>query len=258
MPVPSAEEIISTGLVSEDKAPDYDFYCGPKAGATLQQAYESAAGGCEDDLCSKALKVLPPPLAGWHEGVRQAYWRAFSLCLSELTWVPASVLDVGCGDATLLSWLARFNPWATLKAVEFNEPLVQLGKTYHPCRVGYQLQTPALESIEKPVDLVISNAVLNTLPAKQQAVHLDRLIGLSDAAVLVSVVHPWVLPVAKLFKGSKAWQFNERELHCEIQSEQTQAVSPKGIAAAMAEAGFKPVFTLSPLPFWMGLFSKQA
>lgn len=183
--------------------------------------------------------------------IYKGYWHALELAISELGWTPMSILDVGCGDGTLMSWIARSNQWAKLHAVDFSKDMIALAQTKHGCRVQYKAisQEYNLPYPDQSMDLVLSHAIL---PSHY---HPHRLITemarVSKEAIIFSTLHPFFFQLVRWLPLSKFWHLNQREKAFYIQPEQiTQdLIGDQAIRYALEVNGFDVELVSSPFPF---------
>ena len=181
----------------------------------------------------------------------KGYWHALEHALSELGWMPMSILDVGCGDGTLISWIARNNQWAKLHAVDFSKDLIALAQTKHGCRVQYKAISKEynLPYPDQSVDLVLSHAVL---PSHYQPHRLiSEMARVSKEVIIFSTIHPFFFQLVRWLPLSKFWHLNQRENAFYIQPEQVtqELIGDKAIRYALEINGFEVESVSSPFPF---------
>jgi len=90
---------------------------------------------------------------------------------------PRSVLDIGCGPGNLTALLARRWPSAHIAGFDSSEEMIARAEADHPgLDFAVEEVREYVDSAPPPVDVLISNAVLQWVPD-----HLDLLLGLVAA-----------------------------------------------------------------------------
>ena len=195
--------------------------------------------------CPTLQETLPPMhhAGRINQWVQRAYWHGIEYCLSELKWVPKSMLDAGCGDGTFLAALGSFYRWSSLDAVEFDQQLLGAAQVCHPCRVNYKAiqDGDSLPYDDKQFDLVVSHAVVNFVINPEH--WLTELARTSAEAVLISSISAPLIESVP----TKHWTLNGR-------LSAFSALSGKLTETVMVQAGFKLVAACKPFPYRLQLF----
>ncbi|WP_232383790.1 trans-aconitate 2-methyltransferase [Actinomadura violacea] len=90
---------------------------------------------------------------------------------------PRHVADLGCGSGELTATLARRWPRAVVEALDSSPEMIDAARAHAiPGRLGFRVGDVAAWRPERPVDLIVSNAVLQWVPG-----HLDLLPRWIDA-----------------------------------------------------------------------------
>ena len=88
---------------------------------------------------------------------------------------PELVVDLGCGPGTLTATLADRWPTATVLGLDTSEAMIEAAKPLERARLSFGLGDVSTWQPPQPVDVIVSNAVLQWVPD-----HLDllpRLVG---------------------------------------------------------------------------------
>ena len=176
----------------------------------------------------------------------QVYWQAFGQLAKELPWAPVSLLDLGCGNATQLSWLAGTNPWVKrVEAVESNSALYQQAITLHPCRVRYQQITDnqALPFEDNQFEMIVSHGYLNHVSNPEKAI--DEMIRINDGIIVLGVLSPMAYQLVKWFPSLPLWLLNGRK----IQPQQLSGFSLKQVKSQLQAKGYVIQSALNPWPY---------
>lgn len=175
----------------------------------------------------------------------QAYWQALSVLVSELPWAPKTLLDMGCGNATQLAWLAGANPWVqSIQAVETEEGLYQQAITQHPCRVRYQ-QVQNLSPLPFKAgqfEMVTSHGFLNQHP--NPSFYIDEACRISSGSIVLSFYAPLALKFAKFMPKLKLWQLNGRQVKTSC-----QVIGLEQVKSQLQNKGFQVQNVYHPWPF---------
>jgi trans-aconitate 2-methyltransferase len=86
---------------------------------------------------------------------------------------PELVVDLGCGPGNLTATLADRWPTATVIGLDNSESMIEAAKPLERPRLSFRLGDVAGWRPPRPVDVIVSNAVLQWVPG-----HLDLLPGL--------------------------------------------------------------------------------
>jgi trans-aconitate 2-methyltransferase len=87
---------------------------------------------------------------------------------------PAQVVDLGCGTGQLTASLADRWPAATVLGVDSSPEMVELARQYAGAQVTFSVQDLRDWRPDGPVDVIVSNAVLQWVPGHRDL--LPRLV----------------------------------------------------------------------------------
>ncbi len=131
-----------------------------------------------------------PPLNWVSRMMLKSYLSSLNICLSDLGWVPRSILEVGSGDGTMLAHVGRMFNNVSLHGVEFDADTVARATENNCCKLHFQAlgQAESLPFDDNQFDLVISHGLLTQTSLPRHWVR--EMARVSAEGVIVSVQTP--------------------------------------------------------------------
>lgn len=122
--------------------------------------------------------------------------------LPDLSERPAAILDYGCGDGLMTSYLKRFFPAAAVSGIDPSLRSIELARRRHP-GIGFEcVQSLELPLVSAAYDLVVASGVIHHIPLAE---HRRALNG------IFRVLKPggwFFLDEMNPFNPLSAWVFN--------------------------------------------------
>lgn len=206
-----------------------------------------------EHACEERRNVAPVMPETWASRlILKSYLSSFNLCMSDLGWTPKSILEVGCGDGSMLSYVGQTIMNARVMGVEFDQNTVAFAKERNCCRIEFVSLNPAetLPFESNAFDVVISHGFLGNTPLPRHWVR--EMARVSAEGLIVSAQTPvgsaWL---HKLPGADKA-----KLIGRPVFSPQTQPISLRLLKTWVEREGLKVESMLMPAPYGMLLARK--
>jgi hypothetical protein len=205
--------------------------------------------GCDEQ---KTL-AAPPPLSWMHRLLYKSYLSSLNICLSELGWIPMSILDLGSTDGTLLAKVGNmFLSAQKLIGVDVNPDFVEQAKETHCCKLQFKTirEKDALPFTTGQFDVVLSHGFLST--TRFQKHWVEEICRVSAEACIIAVPTPAWYKILSSFKELRDFKLGEfQPLHM-----LTTPIEIHQLKSWLEQEGMVIELILQPLPFTMILARK--
>lgn len=203
--------------------------------------------------CQEKRESAPEIPQGWlSKQLLKSYISSLHVQLSNLGWVPQSILDMGCGDGTLLSYLAQEIMDADVVGAVFDADTLAIAQEKNCCRIDFQhhAESETLPFSCGQFDLVVSHGFLGHSKAPR---HLIKEICRASAeGIIISVPIPSLYNTLKSVPGLQDYKL----LGQSVFSETTHPIALGQILYWLKQNGMKIETVLTPAPFAMVLARK--
>jgi ubiquinone/menaquinone biosynthesis C-methylase UbiE len=203
--------------------------------------------------CEERKASAPDTPANWISRViLKSYLSSFNMCLSELGWVPRSILEVGAGDGTLLSYVGQEFVDAEIKGVDVDAEKVAVAQEKNCCRIEFTelVEGESLPFADNQFDLVISHGFLghSALPRHW----MKEIARVSAEGVIMSVPTPIGYKWLQKFPGTQKAML----IGNPVFNDSIEPVSMNTLKGWIERSGLKVESTYAPIPYGMVLARK--
>lgn len=184
--------------------------------------------------------------------ILKSYMSSFHLSLEGLGWVPKSILEVGSGDGTLLSYLAQNFMDARVIGVEFDADKIEHAKAKNCCRIEFEQlsDTETLPFDSNSFDLVISHGYLGASALPRHWV--KEMARVSAEGLIISAPTPVGYKWLNKFPGAD----EARLIGNPVFKEGVTPISFSQLKTWVERSGAKIESVFNPLPYRMVLARK--
>lgn len=190
----------SSGLLEPAQSP---VIIAPEAREDLLRSLVQEACGPETQ---SNCATIPQPHGWLAEQIHKAYLSSFNVCLSQLGWVPQSILEVGTGDGSMLNYVGKLFMDADIHGVDSSANHIARAKEHSCCKLQY-VHVDDAESLpfeDQQFDLVVSHGFLGRTHTPRH--WLAEMSRVSAEAVIVSTPNPRFSQWLKWIPGGKSAQ----------------------------------------------------
>lgn len=176
----------------------------PEAREDLLRSIEAAS--CDGPHETSACATTSQPLGWLANQLNKAYLSSFNMCLSQLGWVPQTILEVGSGDGSMTSYTGKLFMDAQLHGVDCCANQVAMAREHNCCKLQFT-HVDSAESLPFDAgqfDLVISHGFLGRTQIPRH--WLSEMARVSAEAVIISTPNAKLTPWLKWMPGGKAAQ----------------------------------------------------
>jgi len=237
----------TSGLLEPSEAPRIIV---PEAREDLLRSIQAAScdGPHETSPCATT-----PQTTGWLANqLYKAYLSSFNMCLSQLGWVPQSILEIGSGDGSMVSYTGKLFMDADLHGVDCCANKVALAREHNCCKLQFT-HVDSAESLPFDAgqfDLVISHGFLGRTQTPRHWV--SEMARVSAEAVILSTPHPKMSQWLKWLPGGRSAQLAGTPIVDSASAE----VSLIELKSWLKRQNLTPELILHPVPHQMILARK--
>lgn len=222
-----------------------------------QHEHDKPCTNMGSENCSKQ-SAEKKHLSWFGTRILRGYLSSLNLCLSQLGWVPRSIVEVGCGNGLFLGHVGKYfadSVEFTVKGLDTDDALIERAQQDNCCRIEFERLTPgqSIPLADNSVDLVISHAFLAQTPMAQH--WLNECCRISAEGVIIALPQPKLVQAFKMLPQS--W-FKDFPWHrgAFLTQPSNPSVSPATLRAWLTQQGFKTEVVLSPMPYTMVMARK--
>lgn len=190
-----------------------------------------------------------------HNLIEKAYLSSLHVALTELGWVPRTMLDVGCQRGGLSAVLGKQFLMSQVIGVDPDQDMVDAASAEHCCKLQFRAITDesSLPFANDKFDLVISHGFLNRLDKPGAAMTwLSELMRVTAEGLIITTVSPFGHWVFNTVPGLKNTPFFGQT----VVMPSYHHVETHEIISRLKRYGFKVEAVLRPFPFQMILTRK--
>jgi ubiquinone/menaquinone biosynthesis C-methylase UbiE len=185
--------------------------------------------------------------------IQKSYLNSFNYCLNETGWVPQRILEIGFGDGTLLTYVAKLFMDAEVVGVEFDTNKVAQARENVCCRIQLMEMHDGetLPFDPDSFDLVISHGFLGNSPIPRHWV--KEMTRVSAEGVIISAPTPMGYKWLQKLPGAG----NAHLLGQPVFSSVIQPISLRQMRNWLDRIGMKTESMATPVPYGM-LMARKA
>lgn len=199
------------------------------------------------EMATATVSSVEAPLQGFALWLTRAYMSSFNICLSQLGWVPKRILEVGCGDGSMLSYVGQTFMDSDVVGVTFGPRSAEQARSNTCCRIHFEETDPSecLPFKDNDFDVVIAHGWLADTPLPHHWIR--EITRVSAEGVILSALNPIGEQWTRWVPGARDVRLTGQLVF----AENRKALSANRLTHWLSEAGCTVELKTYPLPFTM-------